>query len=59
MNDSEDTMGQYKIRLVIDEKEDQPVYEYFTKIKAKLGIKANTEVVRYCIVKTFETEFKE
>jgi hypothetical protein len=45
------------IRLKLDPSEDQPLYDYFLKIKNFLGLKVNTETARYCIKKTYELLF--
>ena len=44
-----------KIRLDITEKD--PLFKKFNAIKEKIGINANTEMVRYFIKKTFDIEF--
>lgn len=56
MNDTNKIKDIIKIRLVLDPKEDQPIYDFFLEVKNKLGLKANTEVLRYCITKTYEIE---
>ncbi|MBN1214023.1 MAG: hypothetical protein JXA99_01145 [Candidatus Lokiarchaeota archaeon] len=45
------------IRLNLSEKDDQPLYDFFHKIKKNLGIKQNTEVARLCIKKAYELWF--
>jgi hypothetical protein len=46
------------IRLKLDPNDDQPLYDYFLKIKNFLGLKVNTETARYCIKKTYELLFE-
>lgn len=46
------------IRLSLNPKEDQPLYDFFVKLKAYLGIKVNTEVTRFCIKKAYEFLFE-
>ena len=58
MTNSNEIKDTIKIRLVLNAKEDHPIYDYFLEVKNKLGLKANTEVLRYCITKTYETEFE-
>ena len=45
-----------KIRLELDpeEKDDQLHYNMFTEIKKNLSIHHNTEVIRYCIKKSYD-----
>lgn len=47
------------IRLKLDPDEDQPIYNYFVRIKEHLGLKVNTETARYCIKKTHEALFSD
>ncbi|MFO8020655.1 MAG: hypothetical protein R6U96_18675 [Promethearchaeia archaeon] len=42
------------VRLILKKNRDQPIYEFFEKIKTHLGLKVNTEVARYCIKRTYE-----
>lgn len=46
------------IRLSLNPKDDQPLYDFFVKLKARLGIKVNTEVIRFCIKKAYEFLFE-
>ena len=46
------------IRLVLKHDEDQPIYDFFIKIKEYLGLKVNTEVARYCIKRAYEILFE-
>ena len=59
MNSNEPNKDEVMIRLVLNPKTDQPLYNYFTRIKKDLGLKSNTEVARYCIKKTYETSFDD
>jgi len=47
------------LSLGLNPKEDQPIYNYFIKIKELLGLKTNTEAARYCIKKAYETSFED
>jgi len=46
------------IRLSLNPIEDQPLYDFFVKLKATLGVKVNTEVTRFCIKKAYESLFE-
>ena len=46
------------IRLSLNPIEDQPLYDFFVKLKATLGVKVNTEVARFCIKKAYESLFE-
>jgi len=47
------------IRLKLSSKDDQELYEFFSKMKTNLGIKTNTEVARVCIKKAYECWFSK
>ncbi|MHA1148949.1 MAG: hypothetical protein ACTSR8_11985 [Promethearchaeota archaeon] len=47
------------IRLTLTKSEDQPIFDYFLKIKQDLGLKNNTEVARTCIKKAYEYWFAQ
>lgn len=47
------------IRLNLNAKDDQLIYDYFLQIKENLGIKTNTEAARVCIKKAYEFWFKK
>lgn len=51
------TKKEEMIRLILNPDKDQPIYDFFIEIKKQLGLKVNTEVVRYCIKKTYELMF--
>jgi len=43
-----------KVRLNINSEDDGQVYDFFLKIKEYLGQRLNTEVIRFCIMRTYE-----
>ena len=47
------------IRLNLNSIEDQPIYDYFIKIKDHLGAKTFTEVARICIKQAYDQWFKK
>jgi len=59
MYSNDENKDEIQIRLVMNPEEDQPLYDYFSRIKENLGIKSNTEVIRHCIKKTYETSFED
>lgn len=56
--EKKESKNEIMIRLSLNPKEDQPLYDFFVKLKAYLGIKVNTEVTRFCIKKAYEFLFE-
>ena len=54
MAKKEDSQIDVKVRLTLDSTDDKEVYSAFIKIKDYLGQKLNTEVARFCIMRTYE-----
>jgi len=59
MNKPSEIEEEIGIRLNLSREEDQPLYDYFVKIKENLGLKTNTEVARICIKKAYEFWFNK
>lgn len=59
MNKKEEKKDDIVVRVVLNYIVDQPIYDYFLKIKEDLGVKANSEVARHCIKKAYEAFFKK
>lgn len=57
--DKKENNEDFIVRLILKSNEDQPIYDYFKKIKNYLGLKVNTEVARYCIKRAYESMFQE
>lgn len=57
MKKKDDNGEDIDIRLKLTKKDDQQLYEFFSKMKSNLGIKTNTEVARICIKKAYEYWF--
>ena len=59
MEKDEENDKKIVVRLILSQKEDQPIYDFFERIKKHLGVKVNTEVARYCIKRVYELLFDE
>ena len=56
MNEKKQTEN-IKIRLNLDQ--DDPLFTLFNAIKEKTALNANTEVLRYAIKKTYDSEIEK
>lgn len=54
-----DGVNNIPIKIRLDIKEDDPLYKKFNVLKKKIGLNANTEVVRYAIKNTYDNTIKE
>jgi hypothetical protein len=59
MEKGENNKEKMVVRLILKKERDQPIYDFFEKIKNHLGLKVNTEVARYCIKRTYEMLFED
>ncbi len=58
MNADEEKKKKIVLRVELDPKDDQPIYDYYIKIKEDNGLKSHAEVMRFIITKYYTNTYE-